>query len=92
MQLLALPARLLHWLFLTALSEAGRAGVPAGSLREAPGTLRKGAAHGGWCVVVGLKATLALREMSWGLGDQQFFLPFRKNPESLLTTLGILIF
>lgn len=67
-------------------------GVPAGSLREAPGTLRKGAAHGGWWVVVVLKAPLALKEMSWGVGDKQFFLPFRRNPESLLPTLGILIF
>lgn len=92
MQLLTLPSRLLPWLFLIALSEGGRAGIPAGSLREAPGTLRKGAAHGGWWVVVVLKAALALKEMSWGLGDQQFFLPFRKNPESLLITLRILIF
>ena len=80
MQLLTLPSRLRHWLFLIALSEGGRAGIPAGSLREAPGTLRKGAAHGGWWVVVVLKAALALKEMSWVLGDQQFFLPFRKNP------------
>ena len=48
-------------------------GVPAGSPREAPGTLGKGAAHGGWWViVVVLEAPLALKEMSWGVGDTVF--------------------
>lgn len=98
MQVVILPTRFLCWLFISdSLVGGGEEGILAGSLREEPGTLRKGASHRGWWTVVVFKAPppppprYSERGVMAG-GCQEFFLPFRRNPESLLTPLGIIIF
>lgn len=92
MQVVILPAEPLHRLFIldSLIQWGGREDVLTGNGKEVLGTLRKGACpRGRWTVVV-CKVSHALKEGPWGLVfNRTVFLPFQRNPESLLRTSGI---
>lgn len=84
MQVVILPTRFLCWLFISdSLVWGGEEGILAGSLKEEPGTLRKGASHRGWWTVVVFKAPPPPPPLLWkrcrGGWLSRVFPPFQKE-------------